>query len=99
MPWSYSFLLISVHPHGGRGELKPVAFASRKVRSRISSTSHRGVGNKIKTFSLAMAARPFSASGEHRRTFLEKSVAPFDRIGAEADLRLRFDLAAKLIGI
>ena len=42
---------------------------------------------------------PFSASGEHRRTFLEEGVAPFHRVGAETDFRLRFDLAAELIGI
>src|SRR5437762_10456050 len=42
---------------------------------------------------------PFSASGEHRRTLLEEGVASLHCVGAETDLRLRFDLAAELIGI
>jgi hypothetical protein len=35
-----------------------------------------------------------SATGEHGRTFLKESVAPFHRIGTQADLRLRFDVIA-----
>src|SRR3981189_64610 len=51
------------------------------------------------TLSIFMLHDPFSTSGEHRRTFLEERIAPFHRIGTETDFRLRFDLAAELIGI
>src|SRR5258705_2783219 len=51
------------------------------------------------TLSIFMWHDPFSASGEHRRTFLQEGVAPLHRVGAATDFRLRFDLAAELIGI
>src|SRR6476660_2296141 len=51
------------------------------------------------TLSIFMWHDPFSASGEHRRTFLQEGVASLHCVGAETDFRLRFDLAAELIGI
>src|SRR5947207_12440559 len=51
------------------------------------------------TLSIFMLHDPFSASGEHRRTFLEEGVAPLHRVGAETDFGLGFDLAAELIGV
>src|SRR4051812_27917336 len=51
------------------------------------------------TLSIFILQDPFSASGEHRRTFFQESVAPLHRVGAATDFRLRFDLTAELIGI
>src|SRR3954452_24799058 len=51
------------------------------------------------TLSIFILHDPFSASGEHRRTFFQEGVSPLHGVGAETDFCLRFDLAAELIGI
>src|SRR4030095_3576712 len=39
------------------------------------------------------------ASGEDGCALLEERVAPFERVRAQADFRLRLDLAAELVGV
>src|SRR5215207_10325474 len=79
--------------------VRPLRLSPTTPKMRLTPACANVSAMRSATLSIFMLPDPFSASGEHRRTFLEEGIAPLHRVGAETDLRLRFDLAAELIGI
>src|SRR6478735_12781229 len=79
--------------------VRPLRLSPTTPKMRLTPAWASVSAMRSATLSIFMWHDPFSASGEHRRTFLEEGVAPLHCVGAETDFRLRFDLAAELIGI